>query len=49
MSGDRSVNPDPIWAREVSMCAVCRALVFSVLLADHMEWHRTMTNMPPRG
>jgi len=39
--------PDtPLLMRQVVTCRICSGLVLVYAYDDHLEWHRTMTNLP---
>jgi len=38
-----SADPDP------DCCPVCGAVVYSARAALHRDWHRTLSNRPPRS
>ena len=32
--------------RQVITCRICSGLVLRVVYDEHLEWHKTMTNLP---
>jgi len=36
----------PLLMRQVLTCRICSAVVLRVVYDEHLEWHKTMTNLP---